>query len=170
MKVQEGLLLESWHTSSILLWSVLSVCLYGLSSPSQLLLFISFPGSLHSTYRLMAKHTSFGISSAPIFSTSSVSWCGSAAPISPMSSYGRGKRLNYFVKSQHRFVAGLLQLKFQDKAVCFFFYVSRHFFFTKPTQASEKKKNVQRKKKHTGSVFQTTWPTNHTSSSLCWAQ
>ena len=29
----------------------------------------------------------------------------------------------------------------------FFFYVSRHFFFTKPTRAREKKNNVQRKKK-----------------------
>ena len=36
----------------------------------------------------------------------------------------------------------------------FFFYVSRHFFFTKPTRASKKKKqtNVQRKKTHWLSV------------------
>ena len=54
--------------------------------------------------------------------------------------------------------------------MCFFFYVSRHFFFTKPTRARGKKQNVQRKKKRTGSVFQTTWPTNDAPSSLCWAQ
>ena len=32
------------------------------------------------------------------------------------------------------------------KAMCFFFYVSRHFFYTKPMRAREKKQNVQRKK------------------------
>ena len=36
--------------------------------------------------------------------------------------------------------------------MCFFFYVSRHFFFTKPTRAREKTKNAQRKKKHWLSV------------------
>ena len=30
--------------------------------------------------------------------------------------------------------------------MCFFFYVSRHFFFTKPTRARGKKQNAQRKK------------------------
>ena len=59
---------------------------------------------------------------------------------------------------------------FSLRPCAFFFYVSRHFFFTKPTRARGKKKqNVQRKKR-TGSVFQTTWPTKDAPSSLCWAQ
>ena len=46
-----------------------------------------------------------------------------------------------------------------SKAMCFFFYVSRHFFFTKPTWAREKKTKCP-KKKNNGSVSKTTWPTN----------
>ena len=53
--------------------------------------------------------------------------------------------------------------------MCFFFYVSRHFFFTKPTRARGKKTKCP-KKKGTGSVSKTTWPTNDTPNSLCWEQ
>ena len=53
--------------------------------------------------------------------------------------------------------------------MCFFFYVSRHFFFTKPTQARGKKTKCP-KEKNTGSVSQTTWPTNDIPNLLCWAQ
>ena len=38
------------------------------------------------------------------------------------------------------------------KAMCFFFYVSRHFFFTKPTRARGKKTKGPKKKKHWLSV------------------
>ena len=59
------------------------------------------------------------------------------------------------------------QFSFLRKAMCSFFYVSRHFFFTKPTRARGKK-NAQRKK-NTGSVSQTTWLTKDIPN-LCWAQ
>ena len=36
--------------------------------------------------------------------------------------------------------------------MCFFFYVSRHFFFTKPTRAGGKKTKCPKKKKHWLSV------------------
>ena len=36
--------------------------------------------------------------------------------------------------------------------MCFFFYVSRHFFFTKPTRAQGKKTKCPKKEKNTGSV------------------
>ena len=42
-------------------------------------------------------------------------------------------------------VPGMVR-EMKAKAMCFFFYVSRHFFFTKPMRAREKKQNVQRKK------------------------
>ena len=54
-------------------------------------------------------------------------------------------------------------------ALFFLCLVSRHFFFTKPTRAHGKSK-MSKEKKRTGSVFQTTWPTNDAPSSLCWAQ
>ena len=53
----------------------------------------------------------------------------------------------------------LFPIVFSIKAMCFFFYVSRHFFFTKPTQASGKKTKCPKKKKRSGSVSQTTWLT-----------
>ena len=49
-----------------------------------------------------------------------------------------------------------------------FFNVFRHFFFfTNPVGYA---KSLQRKKKRTGSVFQTMWLTNDTPSSLCWVR
>ena len=51
----------------------------------------------------------------------------------------------------------------------FSLFLVTFFFFTKPTRARGKKQNVHREKKRTGWVFQTTWPTNDTPNSLCWA-
>ena len=39
-------------------------------------------------------------------------------------------------------------VRLQVRPCAFFFYVSRHFFFTKPTRARGKKQNAQRKKTH----------------------
>ena len=60
-----------------------------------------------------------------------------------------------------------LKLVWIHKAMCCF---SSLFFSPNLCGRAGKKQNVQRKKKRTGSVFQTTWPTNDAPSSLCWAQ
>ena len=54
--------------------------------------------------------------------------------------------------------------------MCFFCYVSRHFFFHQTYAGARKKNKMPKEKKRTGSVSQATWPTNDTLNSICWEQ